>query len=113
VAASPKTASNAGSAPGGFASLLDRLPFSLGQLRSGPAESTELPTILDVLAISLDIMQLRITRSRLSGEPADAIIRPRLSHFALLDFHRAEAAIEEGQRAAESALPYLRDILGG
>ncbi len=110
--ASPKKASDAESSPIGFSNLLDRLPFSLGQLRSGPVESTALPSILDVLSISLHIMQLRITRSRLAGEPADVMIRPRLSHFALLDFHRADVAIEEGRRAAERALPFLREILG-
>jgi NTE family protein len=109
--ASPKTTSEAGSAPRGLASLLERLPFSLGQLRSGPAGSAELPTILDVLSISLNIMQVRITSSRLAGEPADVMIRPRLSHFALLDFHRAEVAIEEGRRAAEHMLPFLREFL--
>ena len=110
-AMAPPKKPDAGSPPSGLSLLLDKLPFSLGQLRSGPAESTELPTILDVLSISLNIMQLRITRSRLSGEPADALIRPRLAHFALLDFHRASVAIEEGRRAAERALPFLKEIL--
>jgi predicted acylesterase/phospholipase RssA len=32
------------------------------------------------------IMQVRIPRSRLAGEPADVVIRPRLSHVALMDF---------------------------
>jgi NTE family protein len=107
----PKEAPDPPAPPGAFASLLDKLPFSLGQLRSGPAESTELPSIFDVLGISLNIMQVRITRSRLAGEPADVMIRPRLASFALMDFHRADAAIEEGQRAAEAALPYLAEVI--
>lgn len=111
AAAAPKQAPDAGAPAGAFASLLEKLPFSLGQLRSGPAESTELPTIFDVLGISLNIMQMRITRSRLAGEPADVMIRPRLANFALMDYHRADAAIEEGRRAAEAAVPYLREIL--
>ena len=69
--------------------------------------------MLDVLATSLHIMQVRITRSRLAGEPADVMIRPHLSDIALMDFHRAAAAIAEGQRAAEQVLPQLREIMGG
>jgi NTE family protein len=48
-------------------------------------------------------MQVSIARTRLAGEPAEVVIRPRLSDFALMDFHRAAEAIAEGQRAAEGA----------
>jgi NTE family protein len=54
-------------------------------------------------------MQVRITRSRMGGEPPDLIVAPRLAHVGLLDFDRAEEAIGEGERAMESAL----DSLGG
>jgi NTE family protein len=57
-------------------------------------------------------MQVRITRSRLAGEPADVLIRPRLSDFALMDYHRGAIAIAEGERAAEAALPELRELIG-
>jgi NTE family protein len=57
-------------------------------------------------------MQVRITHSRLAGEPADAVIRPRLSDVAAMDYHRAATAIAEGERAAELALPFIRDVLG-
>jgi len=100
------------SAPGALAGFLGKLPFSLGRLKSGPAASTDMPSILDVLSISLNIMQVRITRSRLAGEPADVMIRPRLSDFALMDYHRAAPAIAEGQRAAEQAVPELMELLG-
>ena len=60
---------------------------------------------------SLNIMQDRITRSRMAGEPPDVAINPRLGHLGLLDFHRAEEAIAEGRRAVERALPELRDAI--
>jgi NTE family protein len=69
------------------------------------------PSMLEVLTTSLDIMQVSITRSRLAGEPPDVVIRPRLSDFALMDFHRAAEAIAEGQRAAEQALPEISELL--
>ncbi len=70
------------------------------------------PSLIDVLATSIDIMQIRITRSRLAGEPADVLITPRLGHFALLDFHRASEAIDEGRRATEAILPQIHALLG-
>jgi NTE family protein len=69
------------------------------------------PALLDVIASSLDIMQVRITRSRMAGEPPDIIVAPRLAHIGLLDFDRAEEAIREGERAMDSALSGLA-VLG-
>jgi NTE family protein len=69
-----------------------------------PAHSPEelrMPSLLDVLASSINIMQVRIARSRMAGEPPDLIVAPRLAHLRLLDFHRATEAIEEGHRAVE------------
>ncbi|HEY9198875.1 MAG TPA: patatin-like phospholipase family protein, partial [Gammaproteobacteria bacterium] len=47
--------------PGPFASLLGKLPMGLGALKSGPPASAGVPSLLDVLSISLNIMQVRIT----------------------------------------------------
>jgi NTE family protein len=69
------------------------------------------PALLDVIASSLDIMQVRITRSRMAGEPPDVTIAPRLAHIGLLDFDHAEEAIREGERATEAALSGLA-VLG-
>jgi NTE family protein len=99
-------------APAMLTSMLGRLPFAVGRLKSGPKESTDMPSMLDVLAASLDIMQVRITRSRLAGEPADVMIRPHLSNIALMDFHRAAEAIAEGRRAAGQMLPQLGEVMG-
>lgn len=105
-------ASTGANSPITLTSILNKLPLALGRLKSGPKDGTDMPSMVDVLATSLNIMQMRITRSRLAGEPADVMIRPRLSEIALMDFHRAASAIAEGQRAAEQALPELRDLLG-
>jgi NTE family protein len=83
---------------------------SLGRLWPTP-EGSHAPGMLDVIASSLDIMQVRITRSRMAGEPPDVIVAPRLGHIRLLDFEHAEEAIHEGERAMEAALSGL-DVLG-
>ena len=68
------------------------------------------PSLLDVIASSLNIMQAQITRSRMAGEPPHIIIAPQLAHLGLLDFHRAAEAIEEGRRAVEICLPALEKL---
>jgi NTE family protein len=70
-------------------------------------DAPKLPSILEVVATSINIMQVRVTRSRMAGDPPDAVVAPRLAHLGLLDFHRAREAIEVGERAVEAALPSL------
>lgn len=59
------------------------------------------PGFFDVIAASVNIMQDRITRSRMAGDPAEMTLLPRLEDFALMDFHRAGEAIDEGRRVVE------------
>ena len=74
----------------------------------GAGTRNNVPSILKVLAQSLSIMQVRIARSRLAGEPPDVLIAPQLGDLGLLDYHRAAEAIEEGRQAATLALPMIR-----
>jgi NTE family protein len=60
-----------------------------------------MPSMLDVLTTCMDIVQVRIARSRLAGEPPEVVVAPRLARLRLLDFHRAKEAIEEGHRAVQ------------
>lgn len=76
-------------------------PMSIGN-------GSDLPSMLDVLATSLNIMQLQISEARLKDEPADLLIRPDLADIAAMDFHRGAHAIEAGEQAARDMLPALR-----
>ncbi len=79
----------------------------------GPSENEPLaPSLVAVLTTSINIMQTRIARSRLAGDPAEVLVRPRLAQLGLLDFHRAGEAIDEGQRAVRRMLPAIRHALG-
>ncbi len=91
-----------------------KLQERLGTLIPARADGDEpkLPSILEVVATSINIMQVRVTRSRMAGDPPDAIVSPRLAHVGLLDFHRAKEAIEAGERAVETALPSLNALFG-
>ena len=79
--------------------------------REGDGEDVLRPSLADVVSNSIAIMQGRISRSRLAGEPADVLIAPRLGQLGLLDFHRADEAIATGRTAAEHMLPMLRAVI--
>jgi NTE family protein len=87
---------------------IDRLRASLGR---GGSSDDRLPSMATVLAASVNIMQTRIARSRLAGEPAEVHIAPRLGHMGLLDYHRAEEAIAEGRAAVTRMLPAIEHAL--
>ncbi len=60
----------------------------------------DVPGISTVMVDAFNIVQDRIARSRLAGDPPDAMISPRLHGIGLFDFHRAEELIERGEGAA-------------
>ncbi len=95
----------------GVGGLMQRLQSSVGALLSArDVEAPELPSMFAVLASSLNIMQVRISRSRMAGDPPDAMITPRLAHMSLFDFHRGAEAIDEGRRAVAAALPQFEPL---
>jgi NTE family protein len=88
--------------PSSLPKWMGKLQENLASLAPGRSpDEPEMPSMLDVLTTCMDIVQVRISRSRLAGEPPEVIVAPRLARFRLLDFHRAKEAIEEGHRAVE------------
>jgi len=80
-----------------------------------PTDQTEVsvdtPRLLNVLASTMNIVQDRMTRSRLAAEPPNVIITPKVGHIGLLDFYKAEEAIEAGATAVYQAEAEIRDAL--
>lgn len=66
------------------------------------------PSIFGVMLSSLNIVQDRLARSRLAGDPPDVLIVPRIGHIGLMEFDRAEELIEEGEAAVERAMPDIK-----
>jgi NTE family protein len=62
------------------------------------------PGIPTVMVEAFNVMQDRITRARLAGDPPDVLITPRLGSVGWFDFHRAADAIAAGAEAAEKAI---------
>jgi len=69
-----------------------------------------MPSPLDVFITSMQVMQVRIAKSRIAGDPPNLLITPRVSQLGLLDFHRAAEAIEEGRRAVERVAAQLEEL---
>ena len=59
------------------------------------------PGISTVVVDAFNIVQDRIARSRLAGDPPDAVISPKLHGVGLFDFHRADEVIKRGEAAAQ------------
>ena len=70
------------------------------------------PGIMEVMAASINIMQDRITRSRMAGDPPDVLLSPRVSDIGMTDFERAPDAIREGQAVVANARIRILDICG-
>lgn len=85
--------------PGLFQSLRERL-----RLQFFGDDEAQLPGLMGVMMESYNIMQDRLTRSRMAGDPPDYAIGPRLGDVGLFDFHRAAEAIEYGAEATRRGL---------
>jgi NTE family protein len=72
---------------------------------------THRPSIPTVMVDAFNIMQDRIARARLAGDPPDVMINPRLGHVGWFDFHRAQEAIDVGTRVAERAMDEINEAL--
>ena len=75
-------------------------------------EKNQAPGLFYAIANSINIVQDRITRSRLAGDPADVLLSPRLAQIGMLEFHRAAEAIEEGEDCVQKALEEIRRVTG-
>jgi NTE family protein len=96
------------------------VPGWLARLRPGWVEKKSkvveerplIPSIFEVFNTALDVVEMRVARSRLSGDPADVLITPLLPDFATMDYHRAKEAIDEGRASVERMGPLLQQVIG-
>ncbi|WP_293947614.1 patatin-like phospholipase family protein [Sneathiella sp.] len=87
-----------------------RAPLNLMKRRFFDKSGTE-PSIFGVMMSSLNIVQDRLSRSRLAGDPPDITIAPRLARFGLLEFNRAAEMIAEGEDAADRSMDFLKQAM--
>jgi NTE family protein len=100
-----------------FAQLMEKVNDSLKETRmsqwlKGLEQQREIPGLFEVMASAINIMQDRITKSRMAGDPPDVLLSPRLGKLGLLEFDRAEEAIAEGYDSVRRMLPAIQHSLG-
>jgi NTE family protein len=99
-----------------FDKMFDQLPAGVRQSLKAMTprflgSKSGAPSYFDVLSGSIDIMTSQILRSRMAGEPPHVMIGTRLAHMSVLEFNRAEEAIQEGYDRTKQAMPLLREYL--
>ena len=66
------------------------------------------PGIMSVMSSSLEILQARVTRSRLAGDPPDILIEPQLTDVGIMEFHRAEELCIKGEETINRLAEQIR-----
>jgi NTE family protein len=69
------------------------------------------PGIPTVMVEAFNVMQDRITRARLAGDPPDVLISPRLGALGWFDFHRGTEAIAIGAEATEKSIDTISEAI--
>ncbi len=91
-----------------------RLPGGLrdraGQVLTSMLGPKDRPGIVETVVASVNIMQARITRSRMAGDPPEVLITPRLAHIGLMEFERGGEAVKEGRAAVIRAAEALEAL---
>jgi NTE family protein len=66
--------------------------------------------ITGVMVEAFNIIQDRISRARLAGDPPDASLHPKLGHIGMAEFHRADEAIRFGYEATMAQISELQRL---
>jgi NTE family protein len=72
-------------------------------------EEAAAPGMMTSMVNAFDILQDRIMRSRLAGDPPDALIHVRVGKVGMFEFHRADELIALGREAIRKAAPEIRE----
>ena len=70
-------------------------------------QASDAPNVATAMIDAFNIIQDRILRSRLAGDPPDATITARMEDIGMFDFHKADQLINVGRSAAKRALPNI------
>ena len=82
-----------------------RLRGRIGRMTA--RRSVAAPTAIEIMTTSIQVLENRLKRNRMAGDPPDILIQPYCPQISTLDFHRAEAAIAAGSLAVEKKMDEL------
>lgn len=78
--------------------------------RKAPDEREARIGITGVMVEAFNIIQDRISRARLAGDPPDLALQPKLGHIGLSEFHRADEAIQMGYECTKAHINELERL---
>jgi NTE family protein len=76
----------------------------------GPSQREARLGITGVMVEAFNIIQDRISRARLAGDPPDLSLQPKLGHIGLTEFHRASESIALGYEATRAQIGELKRL---
>ncbi|WLS77076.1 patatin-like phospholipase RssA [Erwinia pyri] len=91
------------------ASWRGRLRQSLSKMAQRKINQT--PGAMEIMSTSIQVLENRLKRNRMAGDPPDVLIQPFCPQISTLDFHRAEEAIEAGRVAVEKKMDELLPLV--
>lgn len=97
---------------GFLSSLKQRVMRYSPSIFENGSEGKAPPALFIAIAASINILQDRITRSRMAGDPPDIQLAPKLSHIGLMEFHRVRESVAAGKECVLRAEPDLRYLMG-
>jgi NTE family protein len=77
-----------------------------------PSERETRLGITGVMVEAFNIIQDRISRARMAGDPPDMSLQPKLGHIGLTEFHRADELIRLGYEATRAQIGELERLQG-
>ncbi len=95
---------------GGGEDEIEQQEPSAREKRPGAGEKEMRLGITGVMVETFNIIQDRITRARLAGDPPDLSLQPKLAHIGLSEFHRADEAIQVGYESTMMRIAELERI---
>jgi NTE family protein len=81
----------------------------LGQLLTRRTSAP--PGAMEIMSTSIQVLENRLKRNRMAGDPPDIVLQPYCPQISTLDFHRADEAIAAGTLAVEKKLDELLPLV--
>ncbi|RAU34444.1 MULTISPECIES: patatin-like phospholipase RssA [unclassified Pantoea] len=69
------------------------------------------PGAMEIMSTSIQVLENRLKRNRMAGDPPDVLIQPFCPQISTLDFHRAEEAMAAGKAAVEKKMDELLPLV--
>lgn len=86
-----------------------RLRQHFGRLTQRRTQHT--PGAMEIMSTSIQVLENRLKRNRMAGDPPDVLIQPFCPQISTLDFHRTAEATEAGKLAVEKKMDELLPLV--